>query len=457
MGRMSIFNLFKKRKQYPVPFSQIVQGQIISPSDNKQAYLTDGYLSNDIIYSIISLISDKIRLPEWAQYEIVDENKFKEYKAEFHKKEVNAKKLYELKSQALKKIKGDAKINELLNWPNEYETFNDFVASGAINKLITGDRYVYAEILKAGANGGKPQALHNLPSHLMSIEATRTFPQAPLAYNIFTQEDKFTREEVLHEKYFNPEWSTNGAQLYGLSPLKAAVKRYTRNNEAMTAASVAFKNQGVKGFISPDISPQDVDMGNIAIMGEQAAKVKKLLTSAEYSGADSYGKMVATAYRMNWTDIGLSPVDMQIIESEKWDAIMLCNIYGVPPELLGLTQKTYNNVKEAEKALTTRCAFPLLTTFRDAFNHKLNTDWGFKGKNIYIDYDFSIFTELNDNMGEKVDWVNKLWMLSPNEQLNILGLPKNDNPLFDEPWIDGTKQPMSEVQANEIDKMIGDE
>ena len=167
--------------------------------------------------------------------------------------------------------------------------------------------------------------------------------------------------------------------------------------------------------------------------------------------------MVATAYRMNWTDIGLSPVDMQIIESEKWDAVMLCNIYGVPPELLGLTQKTYNNVKEAEKALTTRCAFPLLTTFRDAFNHKLNNDWGFKGKNIYVDYDFTIFSELDENMGEKVDWVNKLWMLSPNEQLNILGLPKNDNPLFDEPWIDGTKQPMSEVQANEIDKMIGDE
>jgi phage portal protein BeeE len=187
MGRMSIFNLFKKRKQYPVPFSQLVQGQIISPSDNKQAYLTDGYLSNDIIYSIISLIADKIRLPEWGQYAVVDENKFKEYKAEFHKKEVNVKRLYELKSQALKKIKGDAKINELLNWPNEYETFNDFVASGAVNKLITGDRYVYAEILKAGANGGKPQALHNLPSHLMSIEATRTFPQAPLAYNIFTQ------------------------------------------------------------------------------------------------------------------------------------------------------------------------------------------------------------------------------------------------------------------------------
>ena len=63
----------------------------------------------------------------------------------------------------------------------------------------------FTEILKAGANGGKPQALHNLPSHLISIEAARTFPMAPLAYNIFTQGDKFTREEVLHEKYFNPE------------------------------------------------------------------------------------------------------------------------------------------------------------------------------------------------------------------------------------------------------------
>ena len=150
--------------------------------------------------------------------EVIDENKFKEYKAEFHKKDVNVKRLHELKSQSLQKVKGDAKINELLNWPNEYETFNDFVA-GAINKLITGDRYVYINF-KSSANGGKPQALHNLPSHLISIEATRTFPEAPLAYNIFTQGDKFTKEEVLHEKYFNPSGQPTALNFTALSPLK---------------------------------------------------------------------------------------------------------------------------------------------------------------------------------------------------------------------------------------------
>ena len=58
--------------------------------------------------------------------------------------------------------------------------------------------------------------------------------------------------------------------------------------------------------------------------------------------------------------MGLSPVDLNIIEAEKWDYIGLCNIYGVPPELLGLTAKTYNNVKEAESALTSRVAMPQL-------------------------------------------------------------------------------------------------
>lgn len=451
---MGILNFFKKKSLTLPQVSQLVTGQITSPSDNKTAYINDGYLSNDIIYSIINLIADKVRMPEWAQYRVIDDKKFKEYKNELGKKEIDFKKLSELKSQSLQRITGDAKLNDLLQWPNDNETFGDFVAAGCVNKLITGDKFIFADLLPAGANAGKPQSITNLPSHLITIKASETFPAKALEYILFISSLNFSTVQVLHEKYYNPEWSINGRQLYGLSPLKAALKRYTRNNAAMEAASVAFDNQGVKGFISPDISPSDVDMGNIQIMGEQAAKVKKLLSSPEYSGPGAYGKIVASAYRMNWTDVGLSPVDMDILNSEKWDAIMLCNIFGVPAELLGLTGKTYNNVKAAEKALTTRCAFPLLISFRDQLNKKLNSDWGYKEKNVYVDFDFTIFTELDEDMGAKVEWVSKLWMVPPNKQLDMLGLAKIDEPLFDEPWIDSTRQPLSEMMQNEIDKAL---
>ena len=54
---------------------------------------------------------------------IIDENKFKEYKAEFHKKRCKRKAFTWIKVAIVAKSKGDAKINELLNQPNEYETF----------------------------------------------------------------------------------------------------------------------------------------------------------------------------------------------------------------------------------------------------------------------------------------------------------------------------------------------
>ena len=137
---------------------------------------------------------------------------------------------------------------------------------------------------------------------------------------------------------------------------------------------------------------------------------------------------------MGWTEIGLSPVDLNIIESEKWDYIALRNIYGVPPELLGLTAKTHNNIQEAEKSLTSRCAMPQLNAYRDGLNRWLQST-AYKNSNIVVDYDQTCFTELQEDVKMKSEWVNQLKGLSPNEQRNLLGLERIENPLFDEPWI----------------------
>lgn len=452
---LSRFNTVQQRQIF-----QVISGQLISPADNKLNYLEDGYITNDIIYSIISMIADKVRLPTWNQYKVVDESSLKQYKAIMRKKDMSHedhKLAMKLKTKALELTEGDPNIAALLQWANEQEAFGDFVAAGTIYKLTTGDRFVWAETLKAGANMGKPIALWNLPSQHTTIKANTNFPATVEGYSIFTWNQNFTKEEVLHDKYFNPEWNLNGQQLYGMSPLKAALKRYTNNNSSMDAQTATFQNRGIDGIVTPDINPELVNESNVAVMGEQASKVKKLLTSTEYSGTDARGKIAAAAYRMNYTRLAMTSDEMQIIESQKWDAQMLCNIFGVPPELLGLTQKTYNNAKEAEKALTTRSALPLLTSFREVFNHKLKTDWGYKDKNLFVDYDQTVFTELDENTKDKVDWVSKLWMLSPNKQLELMNLETIDNPLFDEPWVDNSRVPLSEFQMNEIDKELEDD
>ncbi len=436
----------------------VVNGSLITPTDNKEAYICDGYTYNDIIYSIINLILDKVRLPEWNQYKVVDESSLKSYIGLMKRKDLSfedIKKAKDLKTKALELTKGDPKLADLLKWANKRETFSDFVANGTGFLLLTGDRMVLAEMLKEGANSGKPHHLYNLFPQEVTIEATQTFPAEVVSYKMTSIAKSWTIQEVLHEAKWNPEYNYDGTNLYGLSPLKAALRTYTRNNYAKTASASAFKNQGVKGVLSADVDPSLVDGGNVGVLVEQANKVKQLLTGKEYSGPENYNKIASSGYRMNWTEIGLSPVDMDIIASEQWDMSRLCAIYGVPPQLLGSEKtSTYNNVREAEKALTARVALPLLTSFRNMFNQKLQSDWGYKDKNIYVDFDQTVFTELDENTRDKVDWVSKLWMLPPNKQLELMNIERIDNPLFDEPWIDNSRVPLSEFMANEVDNEL---
>jgi len=128
----------------------------------------------------------------------------------------------------------------------------------------------------------------------------------------------------------------------------------------------------------------------------------------------------------------------------------------VPPELLGLTQKTYNNVKEAEKALTTRSAIPLLSARRNSFNQKIQTDWGFKGQNIYVDYDTECFPELQTDVAEWMAATEKMIMITPNEQREGANIEARPEPEADEPWVmsGNGRVPLSDYQANEVDNIL---
>jgi len=93
---------------------------------------------------------------------------------------------------------------------------------------------------------------------------------------------------------------------------------------------------------------------------------------------------------------------------------------------------------------------PLLNSFRNHLNRKINTDWGYKNSGYVIDYDQTVFTELQEDVANKSGWVNQLRGLSPNEQRMLLGIEKINEPVFDEQWIrteDGT--PLSEWQIDD--------
>jgi HK97 family phage portal protein len=435
----------------------IDKGQLVSLSDNGSTYINGAYNVNDIVYSIINIILDKVRLPQWGLYEVDDESSLKSYYSYQRKEHLSAKEYNEslkLRTKALTPVKNPGKWGDLLTYPNEEQTFTDFVTQGCGYKLLTGNKFIYANILPGGANAGLPQELLLMPSQYVQLLVTQGFPSRVTGYQLSAIANAlgFSKEQILHEKYNNYSWNVNGEQHYGIAPLKAALRLTNRNNSALEASTAKFQNGGLDAIIYVD----DTRIDN-ATANAQAAAVKSKLIS-EYTGPVNQGKIVSSGMKMGVANLGLSPVELDIIQAEKWDMRRFCNVFGIPSQLMNDPEnKSYNNAKEGEKALTTRCALPLLTSFRDNLNRKAHTDWKLD-KRYVVDFDMSVFSELQEDVKEVADWTSKLIAISPNEQRELSGLATINDPSLDEVWVQGSgRQPLSDFQSNAVDQALNDQ
>jgi HK97 family phage portal protein len=426
---MGLFDFFTKKKintLFPtIPMNSqiaIERGIVTWQGADQRSFVDDGYVANDIVYSIIKLITDKAKIAPFHVYKVVDEKAAKKYKSLAAQKDINLKELETLHKKAYELYTGDQRLNELLKYPNEEDCWSDLVEQWCGFKLITGNSFIYGKLIEAGNNQGKPYELFALPSQYMAIIANiNVFPPTRAGYQLYYgQMWSFDTKEILHDKYFNPQWGVTGGQLYGQSPLRAAAKNLTRSNEAKTAAVASFQNGGPAGVLFMNDERFDPTSGQAQAQALKTAVSQK-------GGAANFNSIAVSGYKVDWKQIGLSPVELNIIESEKWDLKALCNIYGVPSQLLNDSDsKTYNNQREGEKALTLRCAIPLLNSLTENLNRKLHSDWGYKGTNLYVDYDLSVYGELEANKAEQTAWLNTAWWISPKQKLDIMNIEVPD-------------------------------
>jgi HK97 family phage portal protein len=391
-------------------------GTVTWQGGNFQNQVIEGYSGNDIVYSIINLIVGKAKVAPWSEYEVVDEISYKKYAALMQRPDMikDWKPVEQLFVKALKPVKTKTRISQLLEEPNPTDTWADFLEAWMSFKLITGNAYVYGEQITAGANKGFPLSLTVLPSQYMSILADlEKFPILPKSYQLYMQYYQwFTKEEILHDKYFNPNWNIAGNQLYGFSPLQAAAKVLTRSNEGKQAAVSNYQNGGPKGILFTADDRYDP-----ATSVQEAIDIKKSL--ARNQGAKNVNQVETSGYKVGYVPLGLSPADLELLNAEKMDMRALCNVYGVPSQLMNDPEhKTYNTAKEGEKALTARCALPLLVEVRDNLNKKFRTDWG-KSKNI-VDFDPTVYQELQEDRKEQVAWLKESF-LPLRRRLEVMG------------------------------------
>ncbi len=408
----------------------------ISNNEYNEDYIEKGYAYNPTIFSLIQLISKSAVTVPYSIYKKVDEGAMKEYKAltsnNLNEESVLKAKL--LRKHTLEEVEHTA-LGKLLERPNPAQSWAVFLEEMIGFGKLTGNRYVYGISPDNGENKNIYYQLYNLPAHLIEIKSDGIFKPVS-KYTMMYNDNKYdlTAEEVLHIADFNPDYSSNGSHLYGQSPIQAGMRVLTTSNEAVETNLKFLHNQSARGMLTPD---------DDQLTPTQAQQMKDAFRR-NFQGSKSANDVMITGKKFSWTNFGLSSSDLQLLESYNATIKDLCNLYGVPVQLLNNTESTtMDNYRTARKVLFTNAVIPELNKIRDEFNRWLVPLFG---EDLYFDFDYSAVPELMPEQEKLVDTLSKSFWLTANEKRMAQGYGVDeDNPVMNEYLVPSNFIPISDL------------
>jgi HK97 family phage portal protein len=309
-------------------------------------------------------------------------------------------------------------LHEVLKRPNPAQSYNAFIQEIIAFGKLTGNRYIFGIAPDTGMNKGKYKELYVLPSQNMEIHSGGIMDpvkEYTLSYN---GTYRIAADDVCHIKDFNPYYDGTGSHLYGMSPLHSGLRVLQANNEAVTTGVKYLQNQTARGVL----------MSEEGDLSEEQARMLKQKFKEQNQGADKAGDLVITPKKLSWINFGLTTSDLSLIEQYNASIKDLCNIYSVPVQMLNNTDaSTYNNMKEAKKALYQNAVIPELIKIREELNRWLTPKYG---QNLYIDFDFSVIPELQEEMDKVVQQMSNAWWITPNEKRAAMSYGVDEDSAF---------------------------
>lgn len=295
-----------------------------------QKAVKDGYKASSWVYRAVSLISKSAASVPWG---VVNE------KGEYI----------------------DHYLSDLLNHPNGSISRQD-VFELLISWLeLGGNAY-----LKSVAAGGQTSELWPVSPDRLKPVLSKDISEWIKGYALDNSSKvDFNVEEILHFKYFDP-----ASPYEGIGPLQAVCKTVDIDVEQLDWNKSAMQNRGVlDGVFSfkKEFRSQ-----------EQADAVAESLNE-KYTGKSNARRLGVIGSEAKYSRTALTPVQMDFINSRKFNRDEIFIIFGVPPQYAGTQESsTYNNYQTSELIFWFQKIIPLLDDLRDTFNFFFREE---RGKN----------------------------------------------------------------------------
>ena len=380
-------------------------GTPIRLADNLDSYIRDGYQTNSDLYSIITYILRNLST-------------------------VRIKAVVTTPGGGIE----DAEQSEAQGFIDQYYS-NDTeeLATGFL--LLTGNSYLHTPTVDTGRDRGRPMGLEVLPSQI--IEIVFGDYENPVRGYKMTQGRKVTSEfgpeAVTHIKFAN--FSGDESILYGMAPLQAARNLVNQSNSSFIAQDTSFRNMGPPHLITAKQSN--------SFSPHQGEMLQERMQTF-WGGLANRGKVPPmTPAALDVIKIGLSPVDLNTLESQRLTFEQLCRPFGFPVTLLDSKSATLDNMKVADKVFWTNCVIPLKERMIEALNKRIVPR--FKDARVKLVLDTSHVEQLQADKKQIVEWMKAAEVFTQNQILEALGEERSEAEGMDEILVSAGRVPLSQL------------
>jgi HK97 family phage portal protein len=337
-----------------------------------QALSREGYATNPWVYACITEIARGIAGIPWR--------------------------LYQGRGESARELDSHPLL-DLLRRPNPEQGYGAWAEQLVSFLLIAGNSYVEA----VGPDRGAPRELYVLRPDRMRVLPDAQNRVRGYRYEVSTARIDLDTEHCLHIRLFSPldDW-------YGMSPLEAAARAIDQDNELARYEVRLLQNQAMPGMV---LRSQD------ALDDRQYDRLKQQIQQL-YQGTDNVGRPMILDGGLEAQPLSFSPQDMSMDKSMLWSAQRICAAFGVPGELVGLMSATYQNRREARKALYTETILPLLDRIADDLNNWLAPQFG---PALTLAYDRDSIEALQEDREALFSQIKAASWLTVNEQRVMAG------------------------------------
>lgn len=411
--------------------------------EERETYV-EAYNVVGAVFECCDIIIKKVIACPRIVYRVKDEKEYKKY-LNYSKSPQTLGKAMVAKAKGLEEV-SHTQIEKLLNNPNKLQNGDDLFETISGLYLITGNSYVYGN--SSAPKQKKWSELFALPTDMHIISGGPLEPVKGYKVQCWDDQNEFPADQIKHFKTFNPNYSTTGRQLYGLSPLRAYLYSLDILKNSDIQADKQIKNGGIFGLITPENKEDQLTDPQKQDMHERMIAARK--------SNDELSRMIPASIGLKWTQIGLPSGDLQLLEISGAKADDIYRAYHIPLQFKNQDSATYNNLPVANRKFIFDAVAPICRKIETGLTEFICTPYNTASENYVIHLDYMSLAELNDDMVAAATWLQNSPMLTLNEKRQVIGYGRIEEAGADQILVNRNTVTLADVIAGKVNSQRND-